>query len=283
MSMGRCFGGSTRLVIVALLAFAIPAWAQQTAPVAVKVIYEHATVAVQTSQNIPLTAVLEEFCRQTRTDCEGTAAGAKVELPPVNAQGSWQQVIAELMEGTGLNYAAMPATAASEARLLITGRVLSPEAPQQVANRTTESNGRAASGLSDPVNADDEASPDTSIPQPDAAAEDAAADVAPSQGGVAATAAVDTTSPDTRVSSRAGSAAPGAATDFMGNAVPPYSGPAYSPFPDGNGNLIPAGNQPITSSPFPDSNGNLMPVPKQPAPNGNPFPRSLLGNTEFSK
>lgn len=275
MFRGRGPGASTSLAIAALLLMAFPALAQQSAPVVVKVISEQATVAVQTSQSTPLTAVLEEFCRQTRTDCEGIDTAAKVELPPIDTRGTWEQVIARLMEGTDLNYAAMPATAASDARLLITGRALSPEAPQQAsaADGTQRNEEPARSVSSDLFNPDEaDATADTSPPQEEAPAEATAADVAPTQAGAAAAVPSETAPVGVATPPQPGPPAPGTATDFMGNPVPSYSGPAYSPFPDGNGNLIPAGNQPTTSSPFPDSNGNLAPVPKQPTPSSNPFP-----------
>jgi hypothetical protein len=286
MFTGRGLGASTGLAIVGLLALGCPASAQQAAPVVVKVIYRDATVAVQTLQNAPLTAVLEEFCRQTRTDCEGTAAAATIELPPIHALGTWEQVLVQLMEGTNLNYAAMPATAASDARLLITGRALSPEAPQQAsaANGAPRSNGRVSSASSDPFNANGAGTtPDASIPQQVTTAEDTAAEVAPTQGPFAVAVASDTAPPDTTAPASPREVILGTATDFMGNPVPQYAGPAYFPFPDGDGHLIPAGNQPINSSPFPDSNGNLIPVSKPPIPNANPFPRELLGHTASSE
>ncbi len=283
MFTGRGLGASTALGIVMLLALAFPASAQQPSPVVVKPMPEDATVAVHTSQNAPLSAVLDEFCRQTHSECEGTAAAVNIELAPMNALGTWAQVIAKLMEGVDLNYAAMPATAVSSARLLITGRALSVKAPQPASapNDAARSDGRPGPSSSRSFNPNGAgAIPDVSIPQQVAAAEDGAAEAAPPQEPIPSAAAADSASSDSAASPPAGNINLGAATDFMGNPVPPYSGPAYSPFPDGNGRLIPAGNQPITSSPFPDSNGNLIPVSKPVIPQGNPFPPELQGQPE---
>ncbi len=280
MFKGRGLGASPGLAIGALLAFGFPALAQQAAPVIVKVISQDSRVAVQTSQNAPLNAILEELCRQTRSDCEGTAAAAKIELPPINALGTWEQIIDKLMEGTNLNYAAMPATAASGARLLITGLALSPEAPQpaSAANGALGSNGRVRSASSDPFSSNGAGpTPDDSVPQQVATAEDTATEVVPSQEPIVAAVASNTVAPDTAAPSPPRSVNLGTATDFMGNSVPQYAGPGYFPFPDGQGHLIPADNQPTTSSPFPDSSGNLIPVSKPPTPDGNPFPLEPRG------
>lgn len=270
MSTVCAVGASTSLAIVALLAFVLPALAQQAAPVAVQIIDRDATIAVQTLQNAPLTAVLEEFCRQTRADCEGTAAAADIELPPIHAVGTWEQVIANLMQGTNLNYAAMPATAASGARLLITARALPLEAsqPSSVTNRAPD--GRVAPPAGDPLNAgSSEAAPDTPVAQPVAAAEDTNAELAPTDEPTAVAAASDSTLPSAAPRTSVNS---GTATDLMGNPVLQYAGPAYLPFPDGNGDLIVADNQP-TTSPFADSNGNLSPNNSAvTTPNTNPFP-----------
>jgi len=277
MSTVCAVGASTSLAMVALLAFVLPALGQQAAPVAVQIIDRDATIAVQTLQNASLTAVLEELCRQTRTDCEGTAAAANIELPPIHAVGTWEQVIANLMEGTNLNYAAMPATAASGARLLITARASSPEAsqPSSVTNRAPD--GRVAAPAGDSLNAGSSAAAlDTSAAQEVAAAEDTTAELAPTQEPMAVAAASDSALPSAAPRTSVNS---GPATDLMGNPVLQYAGPAYLPFPDGNGDFIVADNQP-TTSPFAGSNGNLSPNNSEVTiPNTNPFPPNHRSQT----
>ena len=282
MSKVRVVGASTSLAIVAVLAFLLPASAQPAAPVAVKIIYSDATIAVQTLQNAPLTAVLEEFCRQTRTDCEGTGAAANIELPPINAVGTWEQVIANLMEGTNLNYAAMPATTASGARLLIAARARTLETPQP-ASVTNRADGRVPSSAGDSLNAGSSgAALDTSGAQEVAAAEDTTAELGPIQEPIAASVASDAASINTATLSPLNSVNSGVATDLTGNPVPHYAGPADFPFPDGNGNPIVADHQP-TSSPFADPNGNLSADPELTTPNVNPFPPSHRSHTEPSR
>jgi len=270
--MVRVIGASTIVAIIASLACALPAWAQP-APVAVQIIERDDTVAVQILQTAPLTAVLGEFCRQTHADCEGADAAANIELAPINVVGSWEQVMAKLMEGTHMNYVAMPATAASGARLLITGRALSLEAPQatSIAN-ATRSDGSTVSSSGISLNADSTgAAGEDSIASPVAAAEDTGAELAPVQEPVVATAPSDT-SPLATTPSPRGSVHSGTATDLMGNPVPQYAGLAYFPFPDGNGELIAASNEPTTWSPFPDSNGSLIPASGEAPSHSNPFP-----------
>ncbi len=55
-----------------------------------------------------LRTVLDDLCAATHTDCEGTQLASDSMVAPLTISGGWTQVVEILLDGTGLNYIAIP-------------------------------------------------------------------------------------------------------------------------------------------------------------------------------
>jgi hypothetical protein len=282
------------VALLLLLLPALPAEAQRPAGVGVKVVSDGPTVSVETDQKGRLTAVLEEFCQDTRTTCEGTAAAGEIELPPTQVFGTWEQVVHQLMDGTRLNFVAMPPTTASGGRLVVIGPAVSSDATRQMVNAASQATcppessagpagqfpSNCAGGNSLGFGRQSEApapyAPTSSLQPPSTAA--TSDEATPSVTADSGFPAVSTASGDGSMQPLAGPAS-GAGLPFpdsQGQAISPSTEPpAFLPFPDSNGKPIAISNQPnpSPSMPFPDGRGNPIPASNQ-RPQYLPFPDS---------
>lgn len=265
-----------RLVIGTLLSLTLalaakPIRAQQPLRAGVRVSSDGANITLRTTQNGPLSDILREFCNHTSTVCEGMDGTAGMKLPPVIVIGTWEQVVAKLMEGTGLNYVAILPTVTTGGRLLVTGHALSLDASPQTA---TASGGasclpQAVSGLGGQVPSDCASSLNLGLgsQNPSSAPDGAFSTPQPPTDVAASGGAMPSFASPSRPT-----AGPGQGDDAM-QPIAEYSLPAALPFPDSSGHPIPLSDEPPTFLPFPDSHGSPIPISAGPnLPQYLPFP-----------
>jgi hypothetical protein len=223
--------------------------AQQQSPLPLTVRFDSANTSVVIAEPSDLRIVLDEVCRQTKTSCEGTQYLAGSKVAPMQLQGSWNSVIDQLLEGSGVNYVASPPSEVGSGRLII-----------QAKGTNGPDSGFTQNGAERPGDTRPDLSGAKTLPDRTIAVEDSL------QSGTEVSQSAPAGSPAARSSSLAGSPL---TSDLP--AVANSEPAAYLPFPDSHGNPIPTTNAPVLYLPFPDSHGNPIPVDPN-APTGSPFP-----------
>ncbi len=87
-----------RLVIVGLCS--TPFWGQAAAPSIIQVKLDSGKVTLHISRPVSLQAALDEFCKSTRTTCDGTTIAADSTVGPLNFTGTRTEAVTEQMVGT---------------------------------------------------------------------------------------------------------------------------------------------------------------------------------------
>jgi hypothetical protein len=105
--------------ITAFLLLAVFLQAQSTLEPSLVSSNQGATILIQVPRSTTLRTVIAKFCESTTTRCEGTANVPDESVPVMCIKGTWNQVVAELFVGTGLNYVARAPTPSSPGSLLI--------------------------------------------------------------------------------------------------------------------------------------------------------------------
>jgi len=136
--------------ITAFLLLAVFLQAQSTLEPSVISSNQGATILIQVPRSTTLRTLIAKFCESTTTRCEGTATVPDESVPVMSIKGTWNQVVAELFAGTGLNYVARAPTPSSPGSLLI-------EKP----SRSTQSSANAAAPF--PIVQNTDAATTTSI------------------------------------------------------------------------------------------------------------------------
>jgi hypothetical protein len=266
-----------RLAIFLLLASAlkvsVPSQcpAQEAATIKVDFARQQSYVVLQVSGLTNLAAVLEEFCKSTRTACEGMTFASKITVLPTEIRGSWTEVLSKLMEGTHLNFAALVPHGDHGGKLLIMGF-------GTPLDKTGSTNGRPAlfveNGLGRPQ------------PEGNTGSNASTAEIEPvsmaSSGELASgnNAATPASAQGQQVQQEPSTAAL-PFPDSSGNPKAAQNAqPGFLPFPDSNGNPKPVSNGPAQFFPFPDSNGKSIPV--RPGASGSPFPNQAAASINRS-
>lgn len=267
--------------MLSLLSFAISApaaWTAQPPPVGLQIHYDPPAVRVHLTEPMTLSAILEEFCRQTQVRCDLALEGTSVVVPPRTVRGRWEEVVSELLRGTKLNYVALAPGSKTEGALLV-------EAPSAAIKETQHSRLPTKVGkVRGKRHAQQPSRLLSSVPK-------RLSDLNRVQGkegvsstneflftpskGTGHTSTYNGKIMNKLLSSRKRSENREPIGAILPTDFAPTLGPGIRvlPFLDSNGNPIPASNQRPTASPFLDSNGNPIPVSNQ-LPTAMPFPDS---------
>jgi hypothetical protein len=245
---------------------------------AVVVSHSGSQINVTVNRSAPLGTVLDEICRESNAQCDGTEQALGVMVPAQQVSGDWRRVLSSLLDGTDLNYATREPAGSSAAVLSITS--IAPRAvrePRVARLRETPTRAGSTDDAVRPAPAVETAA-SMSSSSGDSSAETTSRPEAVSTGSASGFDSNET--PPISDASEGAQAGPGNAVgqgsmgvkpdrmlfaDSLGNPVPLSQGPQYLLFPDGRGNLIPVPSQP-SSSPymlFPDSNGKPVPASSQ--------------------
>jgi hypothetical protein len=268
---------SGRLAMSVLLASALkvsvpsPCLAQEAATIKVAFASQQSYVTLQVTGSTNLAAVLEEFCKNTGTACEGITFASKITVLPTEIRGSWTEVLSKLMEGAHLNLAFLVPHGGQGGKLLILGL----GAP---IDETDITSGRPAlfveNGL---ARSQPEGNTGSNASQVENEPVNMASSAEPASGGDAGT----PTSAQGQQAQQEHSAAALPFPDSSGNpATPQDAQPGFLPFPDSKGNPMPVNDVPARFLPFPDSNGSSIPV--RPGASGSPFPNQATASINRS-
>ena len=208
---------------------------------------------VEVSKTIPLTVVLSAVCRHEGMKCAGVQLLSSYPVPPMVVEGSVNQVVSDLLRGTGINFEFVHGIAGVRSDLLL-GTAPAGNSVQQASDLTSNGPHNDLSEYQYPTQLNTDLSA-TAIRSVALGAAQAAGNPQPA----AATS----------------SAEEAARQMFKGGNATGATPSAYLPFPDSNGNPIPAKSTPALYLPFPDQFGN--PIPVQPAKPGSPFPPAPTG------
>lgn len=226
----------------------------------VKIEYVQSGIRVQISEAVSLRVVLDELCQQSNMRCEGTQHAEAFKVVPLSLSGRWQDVVARLTEGTGLNYVLRSPLARSNGELIVhprsnataamAGRPVMPAQPSSVNSPVY---------IPPPITLPAE----TSAEEPREELQTGFTPASSVRGGAPMPAAITS---------------PGAAQTSTGVALSPLTSEVATggseasvlPFPDSSGRPIPTSGNPTDVLPFPDSRGN--PIPVKSGENVSPFP-----------
>ncbi len=78
-------------------------------------------IDISVNRSTPLGTVLDEICRESNAQCDGTEQAMGVMVPAQQISGDWSRVLSSLLDGTDLNYATREPAESSAAVLSITG------------------------------------------------------------------------------------------------------------------------------------------------------------------
>jgi hypothetical protein len=95
--------------------------------------WQGVNLTVQVEKSATLSIVLERVCTQTCAQCEGAERAGDGWVGPVTLSGDWNDVVNNLLAGTGLNYIATSELPGTPARLVILGAALTADKPIQSA------------------------------------------------------------------------------------------------------------------------------------------------------
>jgi len=209
-------------------------------------------VRIEVALTTPLNQVLNAFCGEEKIQCAGSEALSDFPVASITISGTAEEVIASLLQGTGVNYSISRSQSGEPERITVLGRgtagiksAYEPAAPEH-------GNLQAAQDLDSTL---------MPFAESESAEESARSERVMEMifGGASAAGA--------NTASAANGSATGGATQAVDSKVP-----QYLPFPDQFGNPIPAAPvAPPAFLPFPDHNGNPIPVTPVPG-HGSPFP-----------
>lgn len=238
----------------------------------VQIQYVSSQLIIRVTQPTDLRTVLEEVCQRTQAQCTIAEQAAQVPVAPASLSGTWAEVISELLEGSGLNYASLDPGPSTPGRLLVQARrPATEESGAGQDNRRASRSGDAAEidrhgealprGSDTPTAASDDGEKTKSEPPPTGnnAASGALSDRAASgglAGGAIETADEGRPSPEQVRQSEAS-----IRTLYLTPAPTSLQNVTALPIIGGNGQPIPANNQPITIFPQPGANGQPIPYP----------------------
>jgi hypothetical protein len=223
----------------------------------------NAQVAIQIMQKTDLQSVLSALCAQTHYECDVPAEAAQVSIAAISFNGSWDEVIAKVLEGTNLNYASIPGKEGEAGKLLI--QVGSSAPLSTVSPMATLATLPAGSGSSAQSTGPNDM---TTVQQQN------------TEAGAASGTSVQ--SLDAEAASSAEPPSGMAFTPFAGADGKPLAvsidrqaGAAFAPFPGPDGKAIPVvTNERPAFLPFPDEHGRPIPMPPA-APPGTVTPNPL--------
>lgn len=113
--------GFVRALLSASMLLGVALWPVALAQAQVaQVTYAPPQVVLLVNEPTNLMLVLELLCQQTRSQCEIPAAAKNFPIPSLSLAGRWDHVVAQLLEGTKLNYITMAPSSESPGRLLVT-------------------------------------------------------------------------------------------------------------------------------------------------------------------
>lgn len=206
-----------------------------------------------------LGVVLEMLCQRAEASCK-LPAGMDASVQPRTIRGSWPEVVAELIKGSGMSFGATPPAPGRAAYLFV-------EPPAAPAAKTTADRSPSASAVR-PAAAEEP-------PAAEPAAEEVVDEAAAPEPEPSAAAADPSTA--TLVTAAAAAATPGAAfamtpfADANGNALmsrvstpgAPAPSMAVLPYSDEAGNplVTPITNEPLSLTPFAGPDGEPWPAP----------------------
>lgn len=253
-----------RLSLLTLVLAATFCNAQAPANDGIVVSHHGNAVQLEVKRPVSVTSALTAVCSLVAASCDVSALPLSKQVAPLRISGDWEQVVGRLLDGTGFDYVAMGASGAFKPRLIVTVTNQSPT-PAPPVERTA-----ATAPAEAPV-----VSPSPALAQ--AAVESPAPSVS-----VPATEPAPASSPDYSASSGAPDgmnelpfSGPGGQSLFVPRADP--NGPVQMPFAGPEGQIsVPRASSEARYLPFPDANGNMIPAPPQtndvhmivPGPNG---------------
>lgn len=211
--------------------------------------------AVRIPNSTSLEAVLRGICGEANGRCDGLALTSQIMVSPSEIKGTWNEIVARLLEGTKLNYVAENPSAQATASLMIENQPRGEESRIFPHEDVVVQNTPAVADDSEIQN---------SVPVAEPASEPASNNVL----------ARDPSTFNGRLT--VPEAVPGS---VLTGAAPPANPqlPQYLPFPD-NGRPIPAPTTRVQPEflPFPD-NGKPIPVDPNASP-GAPYPGTQSTN-----
>lgn len=239
------------------LIFAVSLGAQQL-PSGISVKCQSPEIEISVTRTTSLRAVLGVICRETHMSCEGLEQAGGVHVAPLRLRGPQDKAIAELIEGSGLNYVLTEPSVDRPGSLLLRLPPNTPENAHAVVLHTDTGEAKDASNSAMPVVPESEGARETSTQTAAAAFKDGSfgSGAAAEPSGVSGTRSSPLTS------------------EVPEGSYAQSAGPQYLPFPDSQGQLMPLQTG-ATGLPFPDSHGNQIQLnPSQES--GSPFPAEAI-------
>jgi hypothetical protein len=235
--------------------------------------YDPPNLSVQATRPTSLRAVIEEVCRVAQARCqvdeEGLRALGSETVPAMVLHGKWAEIIFQLLSGTDVNYAIFEPDNGQSGRLWVEYR---PPLRTPAGDETRPGGNNHSSS-----------SPRTPSPGINSASMPAVGAGDPGNPRSAVSGGGNDSLESSEPISSSGPEVPGAgaggevtkpeAVSFMDRPPTTPPNPLLSPFPDSNGDPVPASDHPIQGSPFPDSLSHApTPPPGNGQPQGSPFP-----------
>jgi hypothetical protein len=254
-----------RLSILALIMATVTCSAQQANNGIAVSLHDNA-LQVEIKRPTSVSAALMAVCAVAAASCDLSALPASKEVAPLRISGSWEEVVGHLLDGTGFDYVAMGASGAFKPRLVVTVANLSPS-PVSPPVSPVEPRVTTAS----PESAFD--SPASTVVQaPAAGIGDQSPTLSEPEAAPSADYSASSAVPDGM--NEVPFAGPGGSI-FVPKADP--NGPVQMPFAGPEGMIsVPRAPAGARYLPWPDANGNPVPAPPQsndihmivPSPNG---------------
>ena len=247
----------------------------QTPGLRVQVINHKLSLLV--SEATPLSAVLDEICRQAGANCEGTQLAATMSVGRMTLSGEWDAVLAELLQGASLNYVSSPPNATQHGTLILQA---ASSAPSNGSSQSSAAAYQAPAPSAEPVTNPEPINVAMESPEnPSSAATDAMPSLPARSAGFSNASAMGMSEGGGWGGGSRGSLAEGMQfPDATGRSAPKSSGEAdVLAFPDSTGRAMPQVAPPPPGSTnllFPDSTGRQAPQTNSSNPVGLQFPDS---------
>ena len=249
------------LIPSAMLLLVVFGTAQAQAPAdsAVSVKHNGAEIEISVSRVVSLQLVLESVCRTAALQCDGLGQASTIQVAPVLVRGPQGKAIAELIEGSGLNYIFVASSGSQPGSLLLEPRPMLPEEPRVPAVESTAVDNGSAESRTTGAGAKPSAATYDASPQDSSPSNLGANEANSASFGQAGTGS----SPLTSV------------VAYDAEQSPTNNAPQYFPFPDSHGHLIPLQGSAAAGFPFPDAHGNAIPLNPS-GETGSPFPNDVI-------
>jgi hypothetical protein len=82
---------------------------------------------IHVAEKTSLSTVLDEACRVVQATCTGTDLSTSVSAAPMSISGTWTEIIDKLLQGSALDYVAVPSSGNERAQLIVTRPTDGPE------------------------------------------------------------------------------------------------------------------------------------------------------------